>query len=171
MTRAQSLYWRLILARCTVFLVILEADTMIDERLAHCWKIQDCGTCLKSDYRCGWCPYSSTCIPANSLFDPVSNADICPHWAERWELRTRPLGCYCSTITLLTALITIACTVVALFVLYGVWKVSGWVNTTWGTGCHRGWRLNIDEDGRRRGGSWYRSNWWKPSWPYRRLPN
>ena len=31
---------------------------------------------------------------------------MCPHWAERWQLQTRPLGCQVSTTTSLTAIVT-----------------------------------------------------------------
>ena len=44
---------------------------------------------------------------------PAYDENVCPHWAERWELRTRPLGCQVSTITTLTSLVTIASTLLA----------------------------------------------------------
>jgi len=140
-----------------------------DDRLVGCWRIQDCNNCLKSDYRCGWCPYSSTCIPANSLLDPVTRPGVCPHWAERWELRTRPLGCYCSTITFLTSLVTILCTIVGLFLLYGVWRLLSQIVRTWGIGSASGSRISIDDHGHRREGTWRRPGWSRPSWLYRRL--
>lgn len=55
------------------------------------------------------------------LLAPAYDEDICPHWAERWEIRTHPLGCQVSTITTLTALVTIASTLaVVFFVVAGV---------------------------------------------------
>jgi hypothetical protein len=52
------------------------------------------------------------------ILAPAGDENICPHWAERWEVRARPLGCHVSTITALTALGTVACTLV--FVLH-IW--------------------------------------------------
>lgn len=134
----------------------------IESRLASCWKIQDCGTCINSKHGCGWCPHSSACVPASSLFDPIRNKDVCPHWSERWELRTKALGCGCSTTTLLAVLITILCTIVGLFVLYGLWKVMIWANRLFGPGSYGGWSLEIDDDGHSREGIWIRRRWWLP---------
>jgi hypothetical protein len=52
---------------------------------------------------------SATCVPNPSLrfpiLAPLRDADICPLGErERWELRTRPLGCQVSTLTLLSTL-------------------------------------------------------------------
>lgn len=49
---------------------------------------------------------------------PAYDENVCPHWAERWEVRTRPLGCQVSTITTLTSLVTVASTL--FLVLLGV---------------------------------------------------
>lgn len=54
---------------------------------------------------------------------PAYDENVCPHWAERWEIRTRPLGCQVSTITTLTSLVTIASTL--LVVLLGFLVVFG----------------------------------------------
>lgn len=54
---------------------------------------------------------------------PAYDENVCPHWAERWEIRTRPLGCQVSTITTLTSLVTIACTL--LVALLGFLAVFG----------------------------------------------
>jgi hypothetical protein len=43
---------------------------------------------------------------------PAFDEEICPHWAERWEIRTHPLGCQVSTITSLTSIISIVSTLV-----------------------------------------------------------
>jgi Lon protease-like protein len=48
---------------------------------------------------------------------PAYNEDICPHWAERWEIRTQPLGCQVSTITSLTAIVTIFSTIVGVLLI------------------------------------------------------
>jgi len=106
---------------------------------------------------------SSICVPASTLFDPIGNSEICPLGLERWELRTKALGCGCSTTTLLAILITIVCTIVGLFVLYGVWIVLKWVNRIWGPGSYGGWYLEIDDNGSKTEGVWIRRRWWQPT--------
>ncbi|KAI5926895.1 hypothetical protein F4810DRAFT_493544 [Camillea tinctor] len=89
-------------------------DTSDDAHLLRCWRIQDCKGCLAQP-DCSWCPFSWTCVPNSyrmPLLAPAWEENICPHWAERWEIRTRPLGCQVSTITTLTSLVTIASTLV-----------------------------------------------------------
>ncbi|KAI1496590.1 hypothetical protein F5X99DRAFT_63636 [Biscogniauxia marginata] len=89
-----------------------------DAHLLRCWGIQDCSGCLLQP-DCSWCPFSWTCVPNSHrvpMLAPAWDEDICPHWAERWEVRTRPLGCQVSTITTLTSLVTIVCTLV--FILF-----------------------------------------------------
>ncbi|KAI0468740.1 hypothetical protein F4859DRAFT_201208 [Xylaria cf. heliscus] len=92
-----------------------------DPHFLRCWAKQDCNGCLRQP-DCSWCPFSGTCVPNShriQFLAPVWEGDYtCPYWAERWEIRTRPLGCQVSTITTLTSLVTIACT---LFVVLLVW--------------------------------------------------
>ncbi|KAI0102161.1 hypothetical protein GGR51DRAFT_297231 [Nemania sp. FL0031] len=92
-----------------------------DEHLLRCWAIQDCKGCLRQP-DCSWCPFSWTCVPNNhpvQFLAPAWEGDTtCPHWAERWEIRTRPLGCQVSTITTLTSLVTVACTLSFVFLLW-----------------------------------------------------
>ncbi|OTB05960.1 hypothetical protein M426DRAFT_121767 [Hypoxylon sp. CI-4A] len=86
-----------------------------DEHLMRCWRIQNCKDCLTQEPDCSWCPFSWTCVPNSNrvpFMAPAWDENICPHWAERWEIRTRPLGCQVSTITTLTSLVTIASTLV-----------------------------------------------------------
>ncbi|KAI0596667.1 hypothetical protein F4775DRAFT_594168 [Biscogniauxia sp. FL1348] len=93
-----------------------------DAHLLRCWRIQDCKGCL-SQPDCSWCPFSWTCIPNSyrmPLLAPAWDENICPHWAERWEIRTRPLGCQVSTITTLTSLVTIASTLVFVLVVMSI---------------------------------------------------
>ena len=52
------------------------------------------------------------------LLAPAYDEEICPHWAERWEIRTRPLGCQVSTITSLTSVISIASTLAVVLLIY-----------------------------------------------------
>ncbi|EFW23142.1 conserved hypothetical protein [Coccidioides posadasii str. Silveira] len=82
-----------------------------DDLLRFCWGFQDCWSCLKASSSCSWCPFSSACVPNPStipIFSPVLNNSICPLGPkEQWELRSRPLGCAVSTITVLTAITSI----------------------------------------------------------------
>ncbi|KAB8302863.1 hypothetical protein EYC80_006197 [Monilinia laxa] len=84
--------------------------------LNKCWGHQECWGCLATG-PCSWCSVSSTCVPNTSpvhILAPIFNSDICPLWSERWELRTRPLGCHVSTITFLTFFGSIYGTLVAI---------------------------------------------------------
>ncbi|KAI1737812.1 hypothetical protein F4680DRAFT_199170 [Xylaria scruposa] len=98
--------------------------TADDPHFRRCWAIQDCQGCLRQP-DCSWCPFSWTCVPNShqiQFLAPAWEGDYtCPHWAERWEIRTRPLGCNVSTITTLTSLVAITCTL--LFMLL-VWLAS-----------------------------------------------
>jgi len=67
-------------------------------------------------------PESSTCVPNTSkiqILAPIGNPDICPLWSERWELRTRPLGCHISTITFLTCIVSVLSTFVVILLIWG----------------------------------------------------
>ncbi|KAK2030729.1 hypothetical protein LX32DRAFT_692297 [Colletotrichum zoysiae] len=118
-----------------------------DAHLFRCWKHQDCRVCL-AEYQCSWCPMTSACVPnafAIPLLAPAYEEDICPYWAERWEIRTRPLGCQVSTITSLTSIISIICTL--MIILLGISLAFG---ARW---CRR--RRQQDPD-------WWRI--WKYDW-------
>src|SRR6478735_6203723 len=70
-----------------------------------------------------------SCVPNTSnipLLAPAYNENVCPHWAERWELRTRPLGCQVSSITSLTAIVTIISTLVFVSLMVGLVRASRW---------------------------------------------
>lgn len=107
---------------------------------------------------------SWACVPNNytvPALAPAYDEDICPHWAERWEIRTRPLGCQVSTITGLTSLVSIASTIalalIIMFLLYcfrrvrtyhqqqpaGWWKVWKW---DWRTRAAGLWFRSSDRD-------------------------
>ncbi|KAF2191823.1 hypothetical protein K469DRAFT_556602 [Zopfia rhizophila CBS 207.26] len=98
------------------------------KRLELCWGYQDCGDCHRSEGFCGWCAISSTCLPlpldplsrAFPLLSPVSHKGICALGPERFELRTGGLGCQVSTITFLTSVITIFCTIFGALILLGL---------------------------------------------------
>jgi len=96
-----------------------------------CWRIQDCGHCLVSKENCGWCPYSATCVPlpkGGNILSPIRNKHICPlPWQERWELRTAPFGCNCSTTSFLVSMGTVLGTIFALILLYLLYKLIKWM--------------------------------------------
>ncbi|KAG9906179.1 hypothetical protein KCU98_g5425, partial [Aureobasidium melanogenum] len=139
---------------------IVEDVMDIAGRRKGCWRIQDCGSCLKSKYGCGWCPSSSTCVPTTgNLLSPI-NHPVCPLASERYELRTAALGCKCSTYTLLSIIITVFCTIGALILLSLVLWLLKWWGRTMRPG---GWEIVVEEDGRVREGTWKRGSWW-PRW-------
>lgn len=121
-----------------------------------CWRIQDCGSCLKSKHRCGWCPSSSTCVPATNLLSPI-NHPVCPLASERYELRTSALGCNCSTTTLLSVIVAVFSTIAAILLLSLVLWLLKWWGRTMRSG---GWEIVVQEDGTVREGTWRRGSLW-----------
>jgi len=118
-------------------------------------------------------PQSGICVPLprngsildSTLLAPIQHDDICPFpWQERWELRTKPFGCNCSTTTFLAALITCLSTLVALFVLWSSLKILGWCFKAC-RGVRGGWELRVVGDEERRVGRiWVRKRTWKEWW-------
>ena len=130
-----------------------------EDTLSRCWRHQFCHACINSKAGCGWCPGSSTCIPASSLLSPVTNAQICPLRNERFELRTRALGCGCSTTTLLSIIVTVFATLVAAALLWAV-GVSLWkANRAFGSGSWRGVEVWIKDGGGRVERQWRGESW------------
>ncbi|KAA6410793.1 MAG: hypothetical protein FRX48_05103 [Lasallia pustulata] len=133
-------------------------DQQADDLFYQCWRLQDCSPCLHSHHPCGWCPTSSTCVPNVHSFlpilAPIRNPDICPHWSERWDLRTKGLGCYVSTVTFLTCIISIASTLLVLGL--------GWASFKLGKFCWGRWK-------RRERGWWtvWRCEKWRWFWGWR----
>lgn len=119
------------------------------------------------------------------LLSPMRHKFICATGPERFELRTNGLGCQVSTITFLTSVVTIFCTLFGVLVLYllfyagdkigsafkarkGGWVIHGdgregvWVrkNESWGQWGRRiTGRLRDDEILEVDGGTRERS-WW-----------
>ncbi|RDA87958.1 hypothetical protein CP532_3417 [Ophiocordyceps camponoti-leonardi (nom. inval.)] len=97
--------------------------------LMRCWSHQDCTGCLNDD-ECSWCPFTWACVPNACpipLLAPAYDARICPHPAERWELRSRPFGCRVSTTTSLTAVVAVLATVLlALVTLLNLVALRRW---------------------------------------------
>jgi hypothetical protein len=79
-------------------------------------------------------------------------------------LRTKTLGCGCSTATFLTLIVVVVSTFLALLIMYAIVKCVRSVNQVYGTGAHRGWKIEIHDDGsmserlwaRRSVKSWFR---------------
>ncbi|CZT21826.1 uncharacterized protein RCC_07693 [Ramularia collo-cygni] len=133
---------------------------------AACWRHQDCRSCTHEKHGCGWCPTSEACVPASSLLEPVSNKDICPLSSERFELRTKALGCGCSTTTLLSVIVTVFATIAALILLFGLIEAIAGVNPFLGTGQAAGWEVKVEDNGVRKGRMWRRGGLrkWFASW-------
>ena len=128
------------------------------DRLSACWAIQECQKCTHSRHGCGWCPFSGTCVPTSTLLKPLSHPNTCPLAAERFELRTKALGCGCSTTTLLSVVVTVFATIIALAVLYVLGLGVASVSRKALLGSWSGWELEIEDDASRRGHAWRRSN-------------
>ncbi|GAB7351025.1 hypothetical protein MBLNU459_g1513t1 [Dothideomycetes sp. NU459] len=106
------------------------------------------------------CKQSSTCVPASNLLAPL-RAPVCPLGSERYELRTRALGCDCSTRTLLSVLVTVLATAAGLALLYLLVLATVWALRIWGPGAWGGWEIEVGPDGKVTEGVWVRRNWWR----------
>lgn len=130
-----------------------------DDLLRLCWPRQECSSCLKHS-PCSWCPTSSTCVPNKSkisILAPMVNADICPLWSERWELRST-LGCHVSTITLLTCFTSVLATFLTIgLAAVGVGVARG-LQVRWKTRSDGWWRI----------WQYYHQDWWR-GWRFRLL--
>lgn len=95
------------------------------------------------------------------LLSPTRHKFICAMGPERFELRTSGLGCQVSTITFLTSIVTIFCTLFGVLVLYGLVKVIKWI--AFASGARKGgWTVfgdGSEEVWARKSESWGR--WWQ----------
>ncbi|XTI87189.1 hypothetical protein V2W45_1519882 [Cenococcum geophilum] len=154
------------LSNLPVYLTSNERDR---ERLRQCWGVLDCGDCLKSQWHCGWCPLSNTCLPlpltpaarALPLLSPLAHPTICAFSSERFELRTGGLGCAVSTLTFLTCVVTIFCTLAAILLGWAAVRLGVWVGGVW-KARKGGWVQYADG----RGEVWVRRG---EGWRWRRL--
>jgi hypothetical protein len=88
--------------------------------------------------------------PREHILSPLRNPDICPlPRLERWELRAAPLGCACSTTTLLAVLGTFGGTLMAIAVLAILARLVKWIVSCCCGRPRRGVVLEF-EDGTRR---------------------
>jgi len=81
-----------------------------------------------------------------NILAPIWNENVCPHWSERWEVRSRPLGCHVSTITFLTAIVAFLVGLVTVGIVVSGWKFGSWAREKWRgreQGWWRGWRLKL----------------------------
>lgn len=146
-----------------------------DDLLLYCWSRSGfCKPCLDASDGpgpCAWCPYvcsiifplliftwltasrqSSTCVPNPHhplllpILTPIKNADICPLWYERWEVRARVTGCYVSPVTFLVLCGAIAGTLLFCLLV--------WLSIKLGRLTVRRWKTRQD--------SWWRFWSWRP---------
>lgn len=149
-----------------------------EDLLPHCWRLNTCDSCLDNkDYACGWCPYSSACIPNPATFpllSPLTNPLICPdtHGHERWELRAKGLGCNVSTRNFLSVVVTVVGTLAVVGLVWvsrvvwrairrrykrKTWSSKRWNGKRWKDHWATGWAGLIQErrlkrEGEGRGG-------------------
>jgi hypothetical protein len=133
------------------------------------WVVSYCKFLLCSLAR--YAPYSyqqsSTCLPlpqdrlskAFPLLTPIRHKGICALESERFELRTRGLGCQVSTITFLTCIVTIFATIFGLLVIYGLANLIRWAYLAL-RGSSGGYVLFGDGTGE----TWVRSESWGKWW-------
>jgi len=113
------------------------AERYDDPTFYLCWRRQSCGGCLTKDdgVSCSWCPLSSICVPDRSRFPilaPFHDPEICPFGpSERWELRTRPLGCQVSTFSLLMSVSAVIGTLLLIGLLSFAIFVGKRVRASW----------------------------------------
>jgi hypothetical protein len=90
---------------------------------------------------------------------PVRYKGICAFGSERFELRTSGLGCQVSTITFLTAIVTIFATIFGLLAIYGLAIVIKWLYLAI-LGSNNGWVQYEDGTGE----IWVRKESWGKWW-------
>ncbi|KAI5837794.1 hypothetical protein DFP73DRAFT_281530 [Morchella snyderi] len=122
---------------------VLYSDYDPERLFQHCWRRNSCGECLKTHMPCGWCPTSQACVPAFSgLFTPLGDPKVCPMPSERFELRTKPLGCSVSTITALTTVISVFSTLLLVGIIFAIVRYHALLGSLW----RRIWRRSGGEE-------------------------
>jgi hypothetical protein len=121
----------------------------------HCWRLQSCNGCLTTTRPCSWCATSQTCVPNEvfswpfSILAPIKTENVCPlGWKERWEMRSKPFSCRCSSMTFVSVVVAVLSTLVGVLLL---WLLALFVQL-----LLRKWRKR--EDG------WWRISYWSPRW-------
>lgn len=113
-----------------------------------CWVLStSCDDCLRSQDACAWCAVSQVCVPNEDfsfplgILAPIKREDICPlAWRERWEMRSKPFSCRCSTMTLMSVVVAVLST------LFGVLLI--WLLVLLGKELWKRWKKRQD-------------GWWK----------
>ncbi|KAK4449250.1 hypothetical protein QBC34DRAFT_94541 [Podospora aff. communis PSN243] len=92
-----------------------------DDPFFRCWARNQCGWCL-DEKGCSWCPFTQSCVPnpyTLQFLAPAWDEQICPDSKnERWEIRTRSLGCWASTVTILSVMGTVLTTLAAVLLVW-----------------------------------------------------
>ena len=112
-----------------------------------CWRLTNCDACLGSPHPCSWCSVSQTCVPNSHsyvpILAPIRNANICPlGWRERWEIRAKPFSCRCSTLTLMSVVISFLSTLTAILAIWVLQKVGTWAWRRWNKRQPGWWRVD-----------------------------
>jgi hypothetical protein len=123
----------------------------------HCWRLQTCDSCLHTSQPCSWCATSQTCIPNEvfnwpfSILAPIKTENVCPlGWRERWEMRSKPFSCRCSSMTFVSVVVAILATLVGVLVL---WLLAGLVRF-----LLRKWKQRKE--------GWWRISRWRAPWTF-----
>lgn len=113
-----------------------------------CWILPNCETCLNSKYACSWCATSQVCVPNDhfnypfGLLAPIKYQNICPlAWRERWEMRAKPFSCRCSTMTLMSVVVSVLSTLAAIFLIWLCVRFEKWLLRKWKNRQAGWWRL------------------------------
>ncbi|KAK7203287.1 hypothetical protein BZA70DRAFT_74848 [Myxozyma melibiosi] len=82
----------------------------------------NCHACITAptSQPCGWCPFSSTCVPDPSrlgILAAIRDSNICPYTDERFEFRARGLGCSVSSITLWSTVVSFTIGIIAVILV------------------------------------------------------
>lgn len=109
----------------------------------------DCASCLASHDPCAWCAISQACVPNSQhgtlipILAPIRNEDICPlGWRERWELRSRPFGCRCSTMTFMSVVVAVLSTMIGIFLIWSMVNLGKWAVRKWRKRGKEWWRVD-----------------------------
>ncbi|OAP54262.1 hypothetical protein AYL99_11363 [Fonsecaea erecta] len=115
----------------------------------HCWIQPHCPSCLSASnpYPCSWCATSQTCVPNTiysypfGILSPLKSAEICPlAWRERWEMRARPFGCRCSSMTFVSVVVAVLATLMGLCLIWTGLRVGRWARRKWRARKQGWWR-------------------------------
>jgi len=114
----------------------------------HCWRLQNCEACLRAPHPCAWCATSQTYVPNDNfswpfgILSPIEKENICPlSWRERWEMRAKPFSCRCSTMTLISVVVAILCTLAGMLIIWLLSRAIRWAVGKWKKRQPGWWKL------------------------------